>query len=293
MEISKLGNNLLDPNNKLFEILKQNPPIWWRKLKEDNDLYIEVRKNNIIEAYYNGGRLAEIKYNSRNKDLSVKTHPKYLGHDNVSETRFYRISTRNGKTSHDAIYQECKEEIEKDPGILKKNIIKFYSGVSDGENTLEKLIQGTLILHNRNKYIDSEFAHRFYNEERKTIRIDLVGIENNKLYFEELKRVIDSRQSDTEILTQMKEYSQFIDANAKPLEDYYKTLYIIKQSLSLPVPKISDIQDLKIDKIPRLIICQNYNKISKSRLNRIKNIEEILKVNHLKYQILKDRQGVN
>jgi hypothetical protein len=38
MEISKLGNNLLDPNNKLFEILKQNPPIWWRKLKEDNDL---------------------------------------------------------------------------------------------------------------------------------------------------------------------------------------------------------------------------------------------------------------
>ena len=262
MEISKLGNNLLDPNNKLFEILKQNPPIWWRKLKEDNDLYIEVRKNNIIEAYYNGGRLAEIKYNSRNKDLSVKTHPKYLGHDNVSETRFYRISTRNGKTSHDAIYQECKEEIEKDPGILKKNI-------------------------------DSEFAHRFYNEERKTIRIDLVGIENNKLYFEELKRVIDSRLSDTEILTQMKEYSQFIDANAKPLEDYYKTLYIIKQSLSLPVPKISDIQDLKIDKIPRLIICQNYNKISKSRLNRIKNIEEILKVNHLKYQILKDRQGVN
>ena len=47
--------------NELEELKKQSPE-WWFLLREDEDLYIEIRKDNYINAYYLGGAVAKIYY---------------------------------------------------------------------------------------------------------------------------------------------------------------------------------------------------------------------------------------
>ena len=59
--ISKLEEGLLSVNHVLYKILKSsNAPVWWKKVKKDKELYIEIRKKNIIDVYYRGGRMAEL-----------------------------------------------------------------------------------------------------------------------------------------------------------------------------------------------------------------------------------------
>ena len=90
---------------------------------------------------------------------------------------------------------------------MKANIQKHYSGSNSGECTSEKFIQGSLILKGRDKYLDSEFAHRLYVGQNKTVRIDLVKVENGFIVFEELKRIGDYRlrnmMGNPEILEQI------------------------------------------------------------------------------------------
>ena len=64
--ISKLEEGLLSVNHVLYKILKSSTaPVWWKKVKRDKELYIEIRKKNIIDIYYRGGRMAELKMESR------------------------------------------------------------------------------------------------------------------------------------------------------------------------------------------------------------------------------------
>ena len=50
--ISKLEEGLLSVNHVLYKILKSsNAPVWWKKVKKDKELYIEIRKKNIIDIY--------------------------------------------------------------------------------------------------------------------------------------------------------------------------------------------------------------------------------------------------
>ena len=65
-KISKLESGLLSANYILYKILKSSTaPVWWKKVKRDKELYIEIRKKNIIDIYYRGGRMAELKMESR------------------------------------------------------------------------------------------------------------------------------------------------------------------------------------------------------------------------------------
>lgn len=47
----------LDPDNQLFNELESNPPDWWKTLVNDKDAYIDIRKDNYIDVYFNGGIL--------------------------------------------------------------------------------------------------------------------------------------------------------------------------------------------------------------------------------------------
>ena len=277
--ISKMREGLLNPCHDLYKILKTNAPIWWKSLKEDNDLYIEIRKGNVIDVYYLGGRMAEIKCD-RKKNLVVTAHPKYLGYVNEKDKRYYREGKRKGKVVYTPIYQECSDWLLDRRDELKANIQKYYSGVSEGENTSEKYIQGNLILNGRDKYLDSEFAHRLYEGKLNTIRIDLVKIENGLVVFEELKRIRDSRlrklDGDPEILDQIRNYREFIKVNKEVLTKYYRMLYQIKRDLKLPIPIVANIDNIEINPEPQLLIAQNYDKITKDRERRICDIENIL-----------------
>lgn len=285
-QISRIEPGLLNVNDPIYDILADNPPQWWLKAKNDPDLYIEIRKKNEIMIYYNGGRAAGIKYNSKKHVLSATAHPKYLGFSDKTNTTHYK----NDK-NHTPIYQPCEEWLENKMKELKNNIKENYTGAEEGENTSEKFIQGSLILNGRDQYIDSEFAHRLHDGERHTIRIDLVRIEDDRIIFEELKRIVDNRLRSTdskpEILTQIQNYRSFLDVNSSALEEYYKELYRIKTKLGLPVPHVKNIDSLVIDKEPQLIISNKYDHLSNAKEDRIKDIESILQLNHIVYKLFK------
>ena len=161
-KVSRMKSDLLNRKHELYKILNgENAPRWWNCLKEDKDIYIEIRKGNVIDAYYLGGRMAEIKLD-RDNQIVVTAHPKYLGFLEEEDGRYYRKGIKDGKKIYTPIYQDCSEWILNRKEEMKANIRKHYSGNNAGEGTSEKYIQGKLILNGRDKYLDSEFAHRQY-----------------------------------------------------------------------------------------------------------------------------------
>ena len=279
-KISKLESGLLSVNHVLYKILKSsNAPVWWKKVKRDKELYIEIRKKNIIDVYYRGGRMAELKWNLGK--IEVKAHPKYLNLTDVDDARYYtKKIDENGKLKIMPKYQNCEEWLTFNIKGMKANIRTHYSGDMNGEATSEKFIQGNLIINGRDRYLDSEFAHRLYDGGRKSVRIDLVKIEGEHFVFEELKRIKDGRllkkETLPEILTQIDNYRDFLKENKDELTVYYRTLYKIKKKLGLPVPLVDDIDKVTVDVEPQLSIALNYDKSTKARDERVKKIKDLL-----------------
>lgn len=278
-----MESGLLSEDHKLYEILNSDQaPYWWKELIKDPDLYVDVRKGNILDVYYLGGRMAEIKYDRRKNIIIASVHPKYLGFDEAyyEDNRYYKTTSKEGKTVFVPIYQDCIDWIINKRDKMKSNIKNSYSGDNDGENTSEKYIQGCLVINGRDKYLDTEFAHRLYDGERNTVRIDLVKIEDGCFVFEELKRIGDYRLRTTEgkpeILEQIENYRVFLKNNKDELTQYYRTLYKIKRKLGLPIPPVEDIDTIEVNPEPQLLIAQNYDKISGKRLTRIDDIERVL-----------------
>lgn len=291
MDSLSIFSGKLNERDCLYKNLNENAPEWWVKLENDNSLYIEIRKNDIVDVYYYGGRIAEIKCDGKN-EIMVTAHPKYLGEIDTNNTDYYRKRIEKGKIRYDPIYQDCIEWLSDKDRLeqMKRNVEKYYSGISCGEETSEKYMQGDLIINGRDKYIDSEFAHRLYDNQRRTIRFDLVKIEGNRIIFEELKRIGDNRlrttKGDPEIREQMEKYKEFLEFNAGALTDYYKVLYQIKKKLGLPIPLVKNIDELQIDPNPTLLIINNYDKISPRREERIHDIRSTLDSLNINYRII-------
>ncbi|MCM1141846.1 MAG: hypothetical protein NC453_25020 [Muribaculum sp.] len=275
-----MGLNLLDPNAELFDKLRKNPPQWWNTLIADPEIYIEIRKDNKIHAYFYGARIAEIKIASTSKELEVKCHIKYL----------------NGKNETSSKYVDCQGAMA-DPKkfkTLKKNAIDCYVGEDEGEDISEKRIQGRLRIDNPQRYIDSEFEYSLTKD--KSIRFDLVSCQSNVITIEELKRIGDSRLRNSdmveklpEIYAQITDYTRFIESNVNELVQFYTVLLQIKSSLGLPVPPDYDCtKPLIIQREPLLIIKNHYyySKMGKKRCERIKDIQKFLSTHKIKYYIL-------
>lgn len=272
--IARISCNLLDLNHPLYQKLLVEQPSWWKNVTTDNEFYIEIRKGNIIDVYYEGGRAAQICL--MKERFVVTAHPKYV-YDNVKkdDSRLYRQSKKDGKIIFSAIYQDCLDCLATNEKIarMKQRIRDNYSSVkkedseSNIEDISEKFIQGKLVVNNRGIYLDSEFAHKLFDEprSRKTVRFDLVKIENGRLIFVELKRFWDSRMRTTkgepEIIEQMTNYKDFIEVNRNELCEYYKILYQIKMKLNLPVPSIKDINKLEIEVTPQLLIALYHDNV--------------------------------
>lgn len=266
-ELATLNANL-NPNAEIYKELRKQPD-WWLKLLAIKGVYVEIRKDDIVDVYYEGGRMAELRYKSQK--LVATCHPKYLGKTVPQGT--------NPK------YEDCFELLKKDPEFIIKEIKKNYSqkGEKDKEDVSEKKIQGDMICSRNPIYLDSEFAHRYEVGNQQTIRFDLVTIRDNELLFIELKRIKDNRllnkdDDEPEILEQMDKYKRFIESNKDKLLEYYKVLYGIKKSLGLPVPEC-DIDELSICEKPHLIIMNTYQKDSSGRSERIEKVKDLLNLN--------------
>lgn len=266
----------LDKEAGIYNVLKEQP-VWWQKLLSIKGVYVEIRKGDIVDVYYEGGRIAELR--CKNKRITATCHPKYLG--------------KNVPTGSNPKYVDCIEVLKNNPISITKNIQICYSQ-KDGKNEediSEKKIQGDMICRHNPIFLDSEFAHRYEIGTQQTIRFDLVTIKNNQLIFIELKRIKDNRllskgDENPEILNQMDKYQKFIQANETKLLDYYKKLYEIKTILKLPVPEC-EIEKLSVCKIPHLIIVDTYKSLGEKRMNRIHEMKKILDKATFSYKIEK------
>lgn len=261
----------LNPEAEIFKEIKAKQPEWWKLLIEDDELYIDIRKDNYINVYYLGGSLAKIEYKN---GFVAEIHSKYLEDETVSKN----------------IYTSFNPELlnkDKIAGI-KKRITKTLRS-SENEHPSEKRIQGEMIVQNSD-YIDSEFQFN-QDEEIGRLRIDLVELKQGILSFVELKGISDNRlrnderlnPKEAEIIKQMRMYKAFISKYKSELDNYYKKLITIKIDLGLI--KSSNV-DFTLNLTPKLLIANTYKKDTDGRKERIKSIKSLLEDNNIKFEVL-------
>jgi len=272
----------LNPRHKLFEELKGTIPVWWQFIKENikpGGFYVDIRKDNSLNVYYNGGSLLRITLSRGG--IRGKIHEFYLG--------------RTGSKYIDYVLYHLPEDADS----IKKRIALRYSDAS------ESGIKARLICSSEANYIDSEFAFpemvgKRVNSKGKevtdylTTRIDLTKIENGKIIFVELKRIEDNRlltneyeNGSPEILSQMEAYNQFTKKYKQKIIKYYKTLFEIKRDLGilpLNLASIDNIDDYELCQDVELYI-EPYNKLNQARIRRIEAIKTILNRNNIVHNL--------
>jgi len=220
----------LNIEHGLFEKLETNPPLWWSNLIGDPEVYIDIRKDNYINVYYNGGAIMKLegekKYNAR---IHFEYIPLQTEKDYISfKFKDNEISLEELKTMPLNNFEQ--EALKK----IKKRISNFYP------NDSEKGIQGRYVVTNNNKknsngfFIDTEFQ---YNKKR----IDMVWVDlkKKKIAFVELKTIGDKRlypdknETQETIEKQLTKYYTFVKHNSKDVIKYYNTIYQIKKNLGI------------------------------------------------------------
>lgn len=279
-EINNLVMNMLKPNTNgsfdalneersLWQELEENPPLWWKNILADKELYVEIRKDNYANVYYYGGNVALVQWIGGK--ITAVAHRKYLG-----------------KADGIDLYEDCTDMLQGKEGLehIKKKIREEYNKLSkrketDKQNGLyisgEKRVQGELKLYFPKRYIDSEFAYRINSNE--LIRFDLVELKGKKLVFVELKLITDSRLrskvKEPEIIEQMTKYGDFICKHAEALKNYYTKLLRIKKRIGLWYGE-TEIEQIALK--PVLLIVNTYKgELSQGRVKRKQAIEELKK----------------
>lgn len=263
MAVAKFKSKL-NSNHKLFEKLENDAPVWWENLvnlHHNGKVYIDIRKNNTINVYYLGASIAKIEW--KYSKIQATCHPKYI----------------EGKDTNKSKYINCEEFLTSEEKIwhLFENAKNCYA-----EASKEKRIQGANYCeHTGGLYIDSEFAHRYEENKRNTIRIDLVRVVNNKIQFVELKHSQDPRwKSDNKVKNQIDQYRNFLSENKGAILNYYKLLLEIKTKLG--IIKQTDpinVEDLGLETEPYLEV---YIWVGED--NKIESIKKQLK--GVQYQII-------
>lgn len=278
--------DILKPEAKIFQELKKNPS-WWARFKNDSSLYIEIRKDNQVNVYFEGGSVSRIHYCSKHKKLQVFTHHKYLNLPAPSKSNAYiecsGIIDEPKETNSEILV--CDKVIERVKTCYSQK--HAINGIVDKEKWSEKFIQGTLITQSSDFHLDSEFA---YNDATDKNRIDLIRCDKGVITFVELKRIADGRMlhktdESPEIVDQMNRYKDFITKYSVELLAYYQKLYDVKAELGLPVPQI---RPSSINPEPHLLIFDNWTKETTGRKIHRERLIDILNREKINFSIQTD-----
>lgn len=283
----------LDPSAKLFVELKKQNPVWWSLLCNDKEVYIHIRKDNYINAYYYGGSIFKLEY--KRGEFVGEIHHKYyeelLPNSNPKKTYLRIDLNKFDKSTLEHIKKKISEEYSERKVKNEGSEMEEHNGYS------EKYIQGEMIINNPN-IIDSEFQFNLDTEADK-LRIDLTELSNGTLTFNELKLITDSRlrkgnnhsenskiiKTEPEIIGQMKKYNNFITNNHSEIEEYYKKLLEIRESLGL---NIGDSKLVNVSDKAKLTIINTYKQeiLSKGKTERSEKIKEIHNKVEIDFEII-------
>lgn len=236
----------------LFSALSSLGHCWWNNLIADKDIYIDIRKDNYIDIYYNGGSIIkELKYVSG--DFKGKVNYKYLLSNKAEyiDYDFVLPKVALKKSIVDLLVFSDFDSVSLKR--IKDNIRRHYPASS------EKGLQAKFVTK-CDCFIDSEFA---YNYAGIKLRIDLVWLDvsNKKIVLVELKTMGDSRLYTHEIYEQLKKYNDFAIKYETDILEYYEKVFQIKKSLGLlprGLKSISDLSGFFLEKKPLLLFgdCQ-------------------------------------
>lgn len=268
----------LNEKNQLFEELKKNP-LWWKKLKEVDKLYFNIRKNNRINVYYRGASIMSL--NWKEGKIVAEIHNYYLGYEKKMCDDLH-IKYGNMILRPEEII--CRlPTIMKRVEANKKNVACLEGEEINGKNySSEKYIQSEIYLGN-NQYIDTEFALSL--DDGTAIRIDLVKVnKEGEIQFEELKLIDDDRldpakykNKEVEIKRQMDSYEQFLKEAAKLrgtenepiLVEYYNKVINIMDKIG--IRKYTE-PIVGVSYYVQLTIKQNYTKRHTKRDDRVERV---------------------
>ncbi len=265
----------LNINNKLFEELEKNNTEWWQNLVNDPSIYIDIRKDNIINAYYRGASIIKLEYSN---GLTGKIHYEYIPLKSEQPYVSYKFNRNSVEFNTEDIAPHLLNNFDSDVlKAIKSRINKF------NDTSSEKCIQSELILKD-GFFIDSEFAYKKDVEEE--LRIDLVRIDTDlkKIVFYEVKTILNPELQNEKIVSQLTKYKSFAENYSPYLLDHYKKLFEIKKKLNiLPVKlaELNHIDDYTILNKPVLLIGDCTDEWIKKHKEMIDN-----KVNDIAYASL-------
>ncbi len=241
----------LSVDHQLFRYLKEEQPRWWKNLVADNDIYIDIRKDNYISVYYNGGSIMQLSFKRK---LTAQIHFEYIpiaSKENLVEFEFFdeAIEINKSKIEILPLHNFDKKSLTS----LKNRIKKFNPSSS------EKAIQADFVKNNA-AFIDTEFSY-------ENSRIDLVWIDRKekKIFFVELKTIGDERlyigeeiRANVETIDeQLKKYNKLVSKYKSDLIIYYSKLFKIKKDLGLLKNDLEDLETLDgfdIEERPILLV---------------------------------------
>lgn len=239
----------LKTDHQLFTRLVHDSPECWRNLKNDPDIYIDVRKDNYLNVYYNGGAIMKLE---GTKDYKAKIHFEYIPLQTDENYIGFQADCENISLQEIQVIKIdnfSKKVLNK----IKKRIRNFYP------NDSEKGIQAHFVTMNRKStkasgfFIDTEFQfpHSSQDSDLKG-RIDLIWIdlERKQMAFVELKTTSDSRlfgynsYEPESIDIQLKKYQEFAQKNREELISHFQKVFIIKKQLGI-LPSFISIDSLE------------------------------------------------
>ena len=227
----------INVKHELFARLADAPPQWWVNLIKDPDIYIDIRKNNYINVYYNGGSIMKLQ---GAKEYLAEIHYEYIPLEKKGDYLSFRFDNNEISVPDEIKPISLENFAGKQLKLIKKRIEKFHP------NKSEKGLQGKYITKNNSRedsngfFIDSEFQFILEGKQKQG-RVDLVWVDlvKKKLVLVELKTMGDERlyiekSDDPESIdVQLKKYHDFIKINSEKIIAYYNKVFQIKKNLKI------------------------------------------------------------
>lgn len=304
----------INTEDQLFIKLEKENPEWWKTLKENKDLYINIRKNEkngrcpYISVYYKGRRVANLKWSeseSKSKIVSI-INSAYLGEEDHKDKEIEPVEIVNNLSQIIAIIEnkyvinaKNNPEGDSEEGI-KADLFKNGSYIDTEFAVMRKAREKELLARKeRNKRKDEKLIREGKSVPKRTIseftqdRIDLVHLsKDGVIQFVELKRISDPRMNNhnkdgkieiAEINEQLEDYSTFVTQNREKILKYYKDVLSIMKRLQIN----KHITDINITDVSTSVILHiaGYKKYTKDRDTRIQEMKKMIQSQHIESNI--------